>query len=86
MNKLHIQPCWTCRKCYGDCSWSRKDPEPVPGWDAIGDWANGQKPDIGDDKRVISMEPTTRSSLFAMYENGDEDHQILMKLNYEVNV
>ena len=53
---------------------------------AIGDWANGQKPDIGDDKRVISMEPTTRSSLFAMYENGDEDHQILMKLNYEVNV
>ena len=53
---------------------------------AIGDWANGQKPDIGNDKRVISMEPTTRSSLFAMYENGDEDHQILMKLNYEVNV
>lgn len=53
---------------------------------AIGDWATGQKPDIGDDKRVISMEPTTRSSLFAMYENGDEDHQILMKLNYEVSV
>ena len=53
---------------------------------AIGDWASGQKPDIGDDKRVISLEPTTRSSLFAMYENGDEDHQILMKLNYEVNV
>lgn len=34
MNKLHIQPCWTCKKCHGDCSWSRKDPEPVPGWDA----------------------------------------------------
>ncbi len=34
MNKLHIQPCWTCKKCYGGCSWSRKDPEPVPGWDA----------------------------------------------------
>lgn len=53
---------------------------------AIGDWASGQKPDIGDNKRVISFEPTTRSSLFAMYENGEEDHQILMKLNYEVNV
>lgn len=53
---------------------------------AIGDWASGQKPDIGDDKRVVSLEPTTRSSLFAMYENGDEDHQILIKLNYEVNV
>lgn len=53
---------------------------------AIGDWANGQKPDIGDGKRVVSLEPTTRSSLFAVYENGDEDHQILMKMNYEVNV
>ena len=51
---------------------------------AIGDWANGQKPDIGDGKRVVSLEPTTRSSLFAVYENGDEDHQILMKMNYEV--
>ena len=51
---------------------------------AIGDWSNGQKPDIGDGKRVVSLEPTTRSSLFAVYENGDEDHQILMKMNYEV--
>ena len=51
---------------------------------AIGDWANGQKPDIGDGKRVVSLEPTTRASLFAVYENGDEDHQILMKMNYEV--
>lgn len=53
---------------------------------AIGDWSNGQNPSIGDNKRVISLEPTTRSSLFAVYENGDEDHQILMKMNYEVNV
>lgn len=41
-------------------------------------------PDIGAGKRVMSIEATTRSSVFAMYENGDEDHQILMKLNYEV--
>ncbi len=34
MSKYHIQPCWTCKKCYGDCNWSKKDPEPVPGWDA----------------------------------------------------
>lgn len=53
---------------------------------AIGDWVVGQIPDIGDNKRVIRVEPTTRASLFAMYENGDEDHQILMKMNYEVNV
>ena len=54
--------------------------------DAFGDWTIGQRPDIGEGKTVVSVEPTTRSSLFAVYENGDEDHQILMKLTYEVNV
>lgn len=53
---------------------------------ALGDWALTGRPDIGADKRVIRVEPTTRASLFAMHENGDEDHQILMKMNYEVNV
>lgn len=52
---------------------------------AIADWAEtGPYPDIGDGKRVISVEATTRSSLFAMYEGGEEDHQILLKMNYEV--
>lgn len=52
---------------------------------ALGDWAASEKPPtIGDGHRVIRIEPTTRSSLFAVYENGDEDHQILMKMNYEV--
>ena len=27
------QPCWTCTKCYGDCSWSF-DFTPVKGWKA----------------------------------------------------
>lgn len=53
---------------------------------ALGDWAIGQHPDIGEKKRVLSVEPTTRSSMFVVYENGEEDHQILMKMNYEVNV
>lgn len=54
---------------------------------AIGDWAQGgAELDIGEGKRVRRLEATTRSSLFAVYENGDEDHQILFKLNYEVNV
>lgn len=57
----------------------------------LGDWAElfggvNNDPFIGEGKRVIRIEPTTRSSLFAVYENGDEDHQILMKMNYEVNV
>lgn len=52
---------------------------------AIADWAEaGTAPDIGEYRRVISVEATTRSSLFAMYEGGEEDHQILMKMNYEV--
>ena len=54
---------------------------------ALGDWVSSEAmPDIGEGRRVIRIEPTTRSSLFAMYENGDEDHQILMKMEYEVNV
>lgn len=30
----HPQPCWTCRNYAGGCSWSRKPPAPVKGWDA----------------------------------------------------
>lgn len=51
----------------------------------LGDWAaSAPRPDIGEGRKVIRVEPTTRSSMFAPYENGDEDHQILMKLTYEV--
>ena len=51
----------------------------------LGDWAaSAPRPDIGEGRKVIRVEPTTRSSMFATYENGDEDHQILMKLTYEV--
>lgn len=54
---------------------------------ALGDWAVKQMPpDLGEGRRVIRIEPTTWASLFAVYENGEEDHQILMKMNYEVNV
>lgn len=50
---------------------------------AIGDWASGNYPDLGDGLRVVRVEATTRSSIFAAYENGDEDHQILMHMIYE---
>lgn len=52
---------------------------------AIGEWAKSNPPSLGEGVRVIKCEATTRSALFAIYENGDEDHQILMKINYEVN-
>ena len=52
--------------------------------DRLGDWVGRGTPDLGLGIRCIRVEATTRSSLFAMYENGDEDHQILMKMTYEV--
>ena len=50
----------------------------------LGDWASGQTPDIGEGLSVQTLEPTTRSSLYGMFENGDEDHQIFMRLLYDV--
>ena len=52
--------------------------------DRLGDWAMTNLPDLGEGIRVIRNEPTTRSAVFAAYEGGDEDHQILMRLEYEV--
>jgi hypothetical protein len=52
--------------------------------DSLGYWCTQNKPDLGDGIIVRKVEATTRSALFARYENGDEDHQILMKLTYEV--
>lgn len=51
--------------------------------DRLGDWVQCGTPDLGNGIRALRVEPTTRSSLFAIYENGDEDHQILMKMTYE---
>ncbi len=51
---------------------------------AFGDWARDKLPDLGDGIRAVKVEPTTQASKFAAYEDGYEDHQILMKLTYEV--
>lgn len=53
---------------------------------SLGDWATAREdlPILGDGVRCLKVEATTRSSLFARYENGDEDHQILMNMLYEV--
>lgn len=51
---------------------------------AMGDWMSSRSnyPDIG--YRILRIVCDSRSSLFAAYENGDEDHQILMTMTYEV--
>lgn len=52
----------------------------------FGDWAmtRSDLPALGSGIRCLKVEATTRSSLFGRYENGDEDHQILMNMTYEV--
>lgn len=52
--------------------------------DRLGDWVQKSTPDLGPGIRALRVEPTTRSTKFGGYENGDEDHQILMKMTYEV--
>lgn len=52
--------------------------------DALGDWAmhKKEKPDIGTYKQVRKIICNARAALFGRYENGDEDHQILMTMSY----
>lgn len=50
----------------------------------FGDWAMQNYPSLGDGVRVRRMEAVSRASVFAMYQGGWEDHQILMKMKYEV--
>lgn len=50
----------------------------------LGDWASRNKPDLGEGIRVRRVTPTSQADLYAPYENGDEDHQIMMRITYEV--
>lgn len=43
----------------------------------------GDPPDIGEGLIVTSLTCDTRAGLFGRYGNGDEDHQILMTMEYE---
>ena len=51
----------------------------------IGIWAERADtgPDLGS-ARVKSVKRTSSAALFAVYEDGSRDHQILMTLTYEV--
>jgi hypothetical protein len=53
---------------------------------SLADWAvtNTSLIELGGNRAFRSLESNTRSALFGRYENGDEDHQILMTLTYEV--
>lgn len=50
----------------------------------LGDYAATTPADLGEGVRWLRCEVTDGAKLYAPYENGDEDYQILMKLTYEV--
>lgn len=55
--------------------------------DAFADWivANRPLPELSDGKRAMKFNRSTiepNATFFARYENGDEDYQILMTLDY----
>ena len=50
----------------------------------LGDWATTNYPDLGANIHVRRVEIASRAAMFAKYKDGTEDHQILMKLTYEV--
>lgn len=53
---------------------------------SLGVWATTRKdlPALGERIQCVKVEATTQSSLFGRYDNGYEDHQILMNMFYEV--
>lgn len=60
--------------------------------DAVGDWAARSwrksnprlwdKPYIGEKRQIQKITVNARSALFGRYDNGDEDHQVLMTMTY----
>lgn len=49
----------------------------------LGDYAVFTIPDLGDGVIPVKCEVTSQAALFAVYDNDDEDYQILMKLTYK---
>lgn len=54
----------------------------------IGAWAerNTASLSLGENVRLRTVKRTSNAALFAVYEDGSKDHQILMTMTYEVNV
>lgn len=51
--------------------------------DSMATWAIENPPDLGENMYNVQVSASTGSYMFAAYENGDEDHQIIMKLTYK---
>ena len=52
--------------------------------DAVGAWAASGRPDVGPTAQARRVEVAARAALSAVWQDGDEDHEIQLKLIYEV--
>lgn len=50
----------------------------------LGTWAEANYPDLGAERKTIDVRRTSVACLLAKYEDGTEDYQILMTIDYEV--
>lgn len=50
----------------------------------FGDWAVANPPTLGDGVVAVKVDIVARGSFVGSYENGDESHQIPLKLTYDV--
>lgn len=50
----------------------------------LGEWAEENWPDLGDEKNVTTVQRTSSASLLKRYDDNVEDYQILMTMEYEV--
>ena len=54
---------------------------------ALSDWITSSAPPVlGDNITRVKFTVNARSALFGRYDDGTEDHQILMTMTYEENV
>lgn len=53
---------------------------------AFGAWAETERPDIGETRRVVRIEATDRANYLGATSDLYEDYMIPLKLTYEVNV
>lgn len=52
--------------------------------DTLGDWAAARRPCVGEGARTLRVEIAARAALSAVHPNGDEEHEIQLKILYEV--
>ena len=50
----------------------------------LGEWAMQNKPDLGKGISVLEVAQISQAELYTPYENGDEDHHMMMRITYEV--